>query len=82
MTTQKTTAHAELLARFTAADAQAIRDIPKQKKISIAKAIAQHKRDATPVVPEVAPRWRPRRSPPQRRPSRLRSSAQPRRTRL
>jgi hypothetical protein len=38
MTTKKIN-HADLLARFTAADAQAIRDLAKQKKISIAKAI-------------------------------------------
>jgi hypothetical protein len=56
MTTQKTTTtHADLLARFTAAAAQAIREIAKRKKISIAKAILQHDRDATPVAPEVAP---------------------------
>jgi hypothetical protein len=47
MKTQQTTVtHAELLARFTAADAQAIRDLAKQKKISIAKAVAQHERAA------------------------------------
>jgi hypothetical protein len=54
MKTQQTTVtHAELLARFTAADAQAISDIAKKKKISIAKAIAQHER-AAPAPVETA----------------------------
>jgi hypothetical protein len=54
-TTTATATHADLLAPFSVGDAKTIKDIAKKKKISIAKAIAQHERDATSVVPEVAP---------------------------